>query len=120
MMVAGAFFLRVLLETEMNWYYLWPMAALCLPLALRRGRSRFALCSLALAASVALGDHRVHDIVLWWPAFMATAVVMLLAAAPPPRRWANLARRPQPAGAVTRPVECTSMKMPLAAGGRRE
>ena len=27
---AAAFFLRVLLETELNWYYLWPVPALCL------------------------------------------------------------------------------------------
>ncbi len=119
-MVAGAFFLRILLETEMNWYYLWPVAALCLLLALRRGSLRFAVCSLALAASVALGDRRVHDIALWWPALMATAVVMLLCAAPPPRRWATGASGRPPAGATTRPVECTTMRKTVAAGGRRE
>jgi hypothetical protein len=119
-MVAGAFFLRILLETEMNWYYLWPVPALCLLLACRRGPARFAVCSLALVASVALGDHRVHDIGLWWPALMATAVVMLLCAAPPPRRWTNLAPGSQPAGAATRPVECTTMRSAVAAGGRRE
>ncbi len=119
-MVAGAFFLRVLLETELNWYYLWPVPALCLLLALRRGPLRFALCSLALVASVVLGNHRVHAIALWWPTLMATLVVMLLCAAPPPRRWANLAAGRQPAGAATRPVECTTMRNPVAAGGRRE
>ncbi len=119
-MVTVAFFLRVLLETELNWYYLWPVPALCLLLALRRGPARFGVCSLALAASVALGDRRVHDIALWWPALMATAVVMLVCAAPPPRRWATLVAGRQPAGATTRPVECTTMKNAVAAGGRRE
>ncbi len=32
-MTTVAFFIRVLLETELNWYYLWPVAALCLLLS---------------------------------------------------------------------------------------
>ncbi len=41
-LVAVGFFLRIALETEMNWYYLWPVPALCLLLALRRrGAVRF-------------------------------------------------------------------------------
>ena len=119
-MVAVAFFLRVLLETELNWYYLWPVPALCLLLALRRSPFRFALCSLALVASAVLGNHRVHDIALWWPALMATVVVMLLCAAPPPRRWAELAAGRRTAGAATRPLEFTTMGNAVAAGGRRE
>ncbi|HVT41753.1 MAG TPA: hypothetical protein VHD39_02130, partial [Acidimicrobiales bacterium] len=91
-MTAVAFFFRILLETEMNWYYLWPVPALCLLLALRRSWLRFGSCAVALVASIALGDHRVHHIALWWPALMGTAVVMLLSAAPPPLRWPVLAR----------------------------
>ncbi len=118
-MAAVAFFLRVLLETELNWYYLWPVPALCLVLSLRRSMLRFALCTTALVASMVLGDRRVHDIVLWWPALMATLVVMLASVGPSPRRWAALTtgrrERPGPAGAV----ECGAM-VPVDAGIRRE
>jgi len=92
-MTAVAFFARVLLETEMNWYYLWPVPALCLLLAMRRSGMRFGLCAGALAVSIVLGDRRVHEIAVWWPALMATVVLMLLSAAPPPRRWPALWRR---------------------------
>ena len=118
-MAAVAFFLRVLFETELNWYYLWPVPALCLLLSLRRSPFRFGLCTAALVVSMLLGDRRVHDIVLWWPALMATLVVMLASVGPSPRRWAALAagrrERPGPAG----PVECEAM-VPVAAGLRRE
>lgn len=80
-MCAVAFFLRVLFETELNWYYLWPVAAVCLLLAARRGGARLAVCSAAVVASIVLGNHNtVHHIVLWWPALMTTLVVMLAAA----------------------------------------
>ena len=39
-LVSVAFFLRIVLETEINWYYLWPVPALCLLLAIRRGTLR--------------------------------------------------------------------------------
>jgi len=118
-MAAVAFFLRVLFETELNWYYLWPVPALCLLLSMRRSPFRFGLCTAALVVSMLLGDRRVHGIVLWWPALMATLVVMLASIGPSPRRWAALAsgrrERPDPAG----PVECEAM-VPVAAGLRRE
>ncbi len=119
--IAAAYFIRVLLETEMNWYYLWPVPALCLGLALRRSPRRFGLCAAALVVSMVLGDHRVHHIELWWPALMATLVVMLLSIGPSPRRWVALASTghldgPDPA----RPVECGAMVEPLGAGRRRE
>jgi len=115
-MAAIAFFLRVLFETELNWYYLWPVPALCLLLAVRRSAFRFGLCTAALVVSMVLGDRRVHDIVLWWPALMATLVVMLASIGPSPRRWAALAtgRRERPG-----PVECEAM-VPVGAGLRRE
>jgi hypothetical protein len=94
----AAFFLRVLLETELNWYYLWPVPALCLLLSMRRGRAPFALCTVAFALSVVLGNHgQVHRIGLWWPALMGTLVVMMLTAIP--------AARPGPVPAV----ECEDM-----------
>ncbi len=88
---AGAFFIRVALETELNWYYLWPVPALCLLLALRKTWPRFWVCATALVVSMVLGDRRVHHIALWWPGMMATAVVMLLSIGPTPRRWIELA-----------------------------
>jgi hypothetical protein len=85
-----AFFLRVLFETELNWYYVWPVAALCLLLAARRSGGRLALCSAAVVASILLGNHNtVHHIVLWWPALMASLVVMLATASWAPGRMSN-------------------------------
>ncbi len=80
---AAAFFLRVVLETELNWYYLWPVPALCLLLSMRRSGARFALCTAAFVLSIVLGNHdEVHRIGLWWPALMGTLVVMMLTAIP--------------------------------------
>jgi hypothetical protein len=118
-MMAVAFLVRLLLETELNWYYLWPVPALCLLLSLRRSAARFGLCSAALVASMVLGDRRVHHIALWWPAVMATLAVMLLSTGPSPRRWVALAfgrQGPAPAGNL----ECEAMVEPLGAVGRRE
>jgi hypothetical protein len=40
-----------------------------------------AVCSVAVVASIVLGNHNtVHHIVLWWPALMASLVVMLASA----------------------------------------
>ena len=125
-MTAVAFFIRVLLETELNWYYLWPVPALCLLLSLRRSRLRFGVCSASLVATMVLGDHKVHDIALWWPALMALLAVMLLTAGPTPRRWVALVAvlvappngRHVPAAAST--VECEAMVEPSGAVRRRE
>ena len=120
-MTAVAFFVRVLLETELNWYYLWPVPALCLLLSLRRGRLRFALCSAALVATMVLGDHKVHDIALWWPALMGLLAVMALSTAPTPRRRvAPVAVAPRHEPAPARTVECEAMVEPSGAVGRRE
>ncbi len=115
-MISVAFFLRIVLETEMNWYYLWPVPAVCLLLALRRNTVRFVICTLALAVSMVLGDRRVHDIVLWWPALMATATVTLLSAAPPRKQWRRLVAGLRTARDTTRPVECKTMKETVGAG----
>ena len=119
-MVAVASFLRVLFETELNWYYLWPVPALCLVLALRKSRLRFAVCSMALLASMVLADHRVHHIAPWWPALMGTLVLMLLTVGPSPRGWRSLVTgRGGPARSV-RPVECEAMMVPAGADPLRE
>ena len=95
-MCAVAFFLRVLFETELNWYYVWPVAALCLLLAARRSGPRLAVCGAAVVASIVLGNHNtVHDIVLWWPALMASLVVMLASASWVPSRSAPTRRDSQ-------------------------
>jgi hypothetical protein len=120
-MVAVAFFLRVLLETELNWYYLWPVPAMCLPLAMRRGTTRFWLCSVALVVSLGLADRpAVHHIVLWWPALMATLTVMLLSIGPSPRGWAARLSRPRRRRVAAGPVECGAMVRPVGAGLRGE
>jgi hypothetical protein len=81
-MIAVAFSLRVLFETELCWYYLWPVAAVCLLLSARRGPRPLGLCTAAVVASIVLGNHNtVHDITPWWPALMATVVVMLASTA---------------------------------------
>lgn len=108
---AMAFFLRVLFETELNWYYLWPVPALCLLLSMRRSRRRFWLCSIGLAASLAVGNHNEvhHNIELWWPALMATQVLMLLSIGPSARRWVELARRRLFVPCSRRPAEFGSI-----------
>jgi hypothetical protein len=85
--IAAAFFIRVLLETELNWYYLWPLLALCLLLSLRRSVARFGMCAGALVATMVLGNRIEHHIAAWWPALIGLLCVSLLAALPPPRRW---------------------------------
>jgi hypothetical protein len=78
MMTAIAFSLRVLFETELVWYYLWPVAAVCLILAARRGFSHLVVCSVALFATIVLGNHgAVHNISLWWPGLMVSLAVVL-------------------------------------------
>jgi hypothetical protein len=116
-----AFFVRILLETEMNWYYLWPVPALCLLLALRRDPVRFTICAAALLVSMVFGDRRVHHLGWWWPTLMASATLMLLCAAPPLGQWHALARRCH--GARPRrvgPVEFGSMVEPVGTGLRGE
>ena len=79
---ALALALRVLFESELAGYYFWPIAALCLLLALRRSWPRFCLTSAAAITNMVLGNHRVHAIGLWWPAMIVTTAVMLAAAIP--------------------------------------
>jgi hypothetical protein len=105
------FFLRVLLETELNWYYIWPLTALCLLLARRGSRTRFSLCAAAALAGLVLGDHRVHHIEVWWPALMGTTLVMLVTILP--------LTRPGPPGADPA-VECDGMQAHAGSGLQHE
>jgi hypothetical protein len=119
-MVAVAAFIRVLLESEINWYYLWPVPALCLVLALRRSGLRFAVCSLALLASMIMGDRRVHHIATWWPALMGILVVMLLTIGPSPRAWPSLVTGRGGSADSIRPVEFEGVMVPVGADLLRE
>ena len=76
--MALAFSLRVVLESELLGFYFYPVIALCLLLTLRsRSWAPFAACAVASVLCVALGNRRAHDVVLWWPAMMATTVAMI-------------------------------------------
>jgi len=76
--MALAFSLRVVLESELLGFYFYPVIALCLLLTLRaRSWSPFAACAVVSVLCVALGNRRAHDVVLWWPAIMATTVAMI-------------------------------------------
>jgi hypothetical protein len=119
-MVAVAAFLRVLLESELNWYYLWPVPALCLLLALRRSRLRFAFCSLALFATMVVGDRRVHHIATWWPALMGVLALMLLTIGPSPREWRALVTGYRGPAESVRPVEFKGVMVPAGADLLRE
>jgi hypothetical protein len=81
-MIAIAFYIRLLFESELNWYYFWPVAALCLLLAVYRSWTNFAVCTMALGASLGLGNRLVHHIIIWWPAIMLTGLVMLISGVP--------------------------------------
>ena len=73
-----AFALRVVLESELLGFYFFPVVALCLLLALRsRTWSLFAACAVASVLCLVLGNRRAHDVVLWWPAIMATMLAMV-------------------------------------------
>ena len=76
--MALAFSLRVVFESELLGFYFYPVVALCLLLTLRGRRwSLFAACAAASVLCLVLGNRRAHDVVLWWPAIMATTVAML-------------------------------------------
>jgi hypothetical protein len=81
-MTAVAFYVRILFETELNWYYVWPVPALCLLLAMRRSWQRFSVCSAALVASILITPHAARSPWPWWPTLMATLTLILLSAVP--------------------------------------
>ncbi len=72
-----AFTLRVVLETELLGFYFFPVVALSLLLTLRRGWGLFWPCAAASVVCLVLGNHKVHDVALWWPAIMATTALMV-------------------------------------------
>ncbi len=78
--MAIAFTLRVVFESELLGFYFFPVIALCLLLSLRSGWTRFNVCAAVSLLNLALGNRREHDIALWWPAMMATVLVLLVLA----------------------------------------
>jgi hypothetical protein len=81
-LTAVAFYVRILFETELNWYYVWPVPALCLLLAMRQSWLRFSVCASALLASILITPHAARSPFPWWPALMATVTLILLSAVP--------------------------------------
>jgi hypothetical protein len=90
---AVAFYVRVLFETELNWYYVWPVPALCLVLAMRRSWLRFSVCASALLASILITPHAAKSPLPWWPALMVTVTLILLSAVPVSDFWIRLGSR---------------------------
>ena len=86
----------------MNWYYLWPVPALCLLWPCGEAPPLRPLLAGPCGHHRA-GDRRVHHIALWWPALMASVVVMLLSAAPPLRSWADLVQAGSPSARAPDP-----------------
>ena len=78
--MAVAFSIRVLLESELLGFYFFPVIALTLLLAMRQGWWRFGWCTALSVACIALGNRREHAITLWWPAIMATTIAMVVLA----------------------------------------
>ena len=95
--MAIAFTLRVVFESELLGFYFFPVVALCLLLSLRSGWARFDVCAAVSLLNLALGNRREHDIALWWPAMMATVLVLLRARLrQPPGRQRGRRRRAPP------------------------
>jgi hypothetical protein len=78
--MAIAFTLRVVLESELLGFYFYPVVALALLLSLRSGWSRLEVCAVLSVVCLALGNRRQHAIALWWPAIMLVTVAMLVVA----------------------------------------
>ena len=86
--MALAFTLRVVLETELLGFYFFPVVALALVLTLRHSWALFWACAATSFACLALGNQKVHHIAVWWPAIMATTLALVAMAAVAWRREA--------------------------------
>jgi hypothetical protein len=80
-LTAVALALRVLFESELTGYYFWPVAGLCLLLALHRGRLQFVVSAAASFVIVGVGNHIVHTVGWWWATMMVATAVLVLTAA---------------------------------------
>jgi hypothetical protein len=76
--MAAAFTLRVVFESELLGFYFYPVVALALLLTVRaRSWSWFSVCAALSVVSLVLGNRRAHDVVAWWPGMILTTVVVL-------------------------------------------
>jgi hypothetical protein len=75
--MALAFTLRVVFESELLGFYFSPVVAICLLLTMRQSWSRFELAAVLSLVSLVLGNRRQHAITLWWPAIMLTTMAMV-------------------------------------------
>lgn len=101
-LTAVALYIRVLFETELNWYYVWPVPALCLVLAMRRSLVRCLVCGAALLASIVVSPHAAQTSLPWWPELLAITTLILFTALPSRSQiqlWSR--RRAAPARTVT-------------------
>jgi hypothetical protein len=83
LVIAMAFLIRVIFETEVLGFYFFPVTAICLLLAVRMSWPRLWLCATASVICLILGNRREHSIVLWWPAIMAITLLAVVAVAVP-------------------------------------
>jgi hypothetical protein len=115
LVMALAFTLRVVFETELLGYYFFPVIALCLLLTMRQGWSRFAWCSALALACTLLGNRREHVIVLWWPAIIAITLAMVALAATGSREAgvaaAGVRRLPRPRGGESPRVTISHVRL---------
>ncbi len=77
LVMAFAFTLRVVLETELLGFYFFPVVALALVLTLRRSWALFWACAAASVVCLVLGNQKVQHITYWWPAITVTTVAMM-------------------------------------------
>ena len=78
LVMAAAFTLRVVFESELLGFYFYPVVALCLVLTVRaRAWSWFSVCALLSVVNLVMGNRREHAISLWWPAMLLTTLAML-------------------------------------------
>ncbi len=75
--IAACFTVRVVFESELLGFYFYPVLALALLLALRRGWSWFGFAGVLAVVNTVLGNRREHAIALWWPAMVATTLLLL-------------------------------------------
>jgi hypothetical protein len=80
LVMAVAFTLRVVLESELLGFYFFPVIAISLLLTARRDWTRFGVCAAVSVVCTVLGNRREHAIALWWPAMIVLTLFMVVLA----------------------------------------
>ncbi|HLN15203.1 MAG TPA: hypothetical protein VK277_00500 [Acidimicrobiales bacterium] len=73
-----AFFLRVLFESVLDSYYVWPVLAICLALAARRSARLLAVTSVVAVFATWLSNEQWSGMWPWWTAMMLTLAVLVV------------------------------------------